>query len=313
MACAANDQPVPTYTLRVVFLTADRRAAIDGWNWGDDRSEPRQTELNSLLATNAQDDDDLSDASPTRKVSPRIEQLLQALDGKELEDHIFGKELNAPNGERRSLDETLMTKVDEMSRAAGLSETQTRKLLLAGRGDIRRFRDRVDEVIARCRATSNATDILQEVQRLRSAYRGGLFAYDSLFAKTSIAILTPEQTARVREIPVIRFRNGMAAGVGMWSIFLELRDEQRVQLVELVLKNARPPRVFAVQTKWAFHNLVLVQLSRIPAKQLQPLFNRDQWDTLQNCIRLAPGALENLQQQGTVLGWDSDLGLTVLR
>jgi hypothetical protein len=266
----------------------------------------------------ARDDDDMTDDPPMRRpivVAGVPPDVLPELSN--IENFVLEKRSGEGDPPPASFDDELETKVDEMSLAARLSEIQKRKLLLAGRGDIKRFRDRVDAIKARYKSGNpderTAGEISKQLQQMRADYCDGLFAGQSLFAKTSATILTPAQTLRLRDIPTLRYRRGVETAVGMWSIFLELRAEQRTRLATLLLNNSRPPRVFAVQTKRAFHDLVLVQLSRIPAKDLKPVFDADQWRTLQNCFQLAPRARQSLVRQGTTFEWDDDPGSAVLR
>ena len=57
---------------------------------------------------------------------------------------VFGAPRNSRAG-RNKLDSLLTLEVDEVCRTCGLSEVQKKKLVLAGRGDIKRFFDKVEE------------------------------------------------------------------------------------------------------------------------------------------------------------------------
>ena len=57
---------------------------------------------------------------------------------------VFGGPRNSRAG-RDKLDSLLTLQVDDVARMCALSEAQKKKLLLAGRGDIKRFFDKVEE------------------------------------------------------------------------------------------------------------------------------------------------------------------------
>ena len=130
---------------------------------------------------------------------------------------------------QQTLENRLDMKVDEIVRAAGMTEQQRQKLHLAGLGDIRHFADRVDAIKVKHQATEfnqkewNA--IFQEIRPLQVDLRRGLFGADSLFDKTLHKILSSEQAehysraefdrqlfqhrARV-EMTVLRFAKALA-------------------------------------------------------------------------------------------------------
>lgn len=107
--------------------------------------------------------------------------------------------------DRRKLNVKLEQAIQSLDESSGLSESQKQKLRLAGRGDIRHFADRVDQlgeslgVLVRDDAlfTEDVTRV-REIARLEKDLSAGLFGPGSKFAKATARSLTTEQKAEVR-------------------------------------------------------------------------------------------------------------------
>jgi hypothetical protein len=99
---------------------------------------------------------------------------------------LFGEQ---PGEERtRHLEEILLASVANAAREHGLHKAQKAKLLLAGRGDIKRFFDEVenrrkDFEIER-KTITRGSAALRGLEPLSQVYRQGPFKDGSLFAKT---------------------------------------------------------------------------------------------------------------------------------
>src|SRR5207248_5630599 len=105
---------------------------------------------------------------------------------------------------RNRLDSLLTLHVDDLERTCGLTPVQKKKLLLAGRGDIKRFFDRVEELRKKFDKVKNDQNafaqIWQEIQPLQATFNAGLFGEESIFAKALKTTLSPEQTARHEQV-----------------------------------------------------------------------------------------------------------------
>lgn len=119
---------------------------------------------------------------------------------------------NAMNGlaviahrDRRKLNMKLEQAIQSLDESSGLSESQKQKLRLAGRGDIRHFADRVDQlgealgVLLRDDALFN-DDVtrVREIATLEKELSAGLFGPGSKFAKATARTMTTEQKAAIR-------------------------------------------------------------------------------------------------------------------
>src|SRR5262245_36898424 len=117
---------------------------------------------------------------------------------------VFGGPMNSGAARRNKLESLLTLQVDDVGRVCMLSELQKRKLILAGKGDIKRFLDKVDEKrkkFDKIKSDQNKVgDFYQELQPLQVALNSGLFNEGSLFAKTLKTSLASEQAARYESV-----------------------------------------------------------------------------------------------------------------
>jgi hypothetical protein len=197
-----------------------------------------------------------------------------------------------------------------VARSARISQAQQRKLRLAGQGDIRRFFDRVEEFTEKLKARypsgvidhKDSSGIKQELWPLRDARSGGLFGRDSLFAKSLASALTAGQRTHYERSEPARkaseYRAAIEKGVARMSGLLVLSNEQRQQLTQLLLKEARPPRTLGHDDAGKFWGIVLVQMHRLPQERLKPLFDRAQWATLREYFKRVPAVVKLFQQEG---------------
>jgi hypothetical protein len=102
---------------------------------------------------------------------------------------------------RRRLEEVLGTRVDEVEGTYQISPAQKRKLELAGRGDIKRLFDHIQEKrkeLDRLEANETKTRrfVIGELLPLRARIRQGPFGEGSIFSKTLNKMLNERQLAR---------------------------------------------------------------------------------------------------------------------
>ncbi len=112
----------------------------------------------------------------------------------EFEQLVFRRDSANPEFVSRRLETLLQQRIDAVSRGFRLSESQARSLELAGRGDIRRFLERVETARRQVQGIRwNAQKLNAEAAPLRRAFMTGPFADDSLFGKVMPNVLTTEQ------------------------------------------------------------------------------------------------------------------------
>jgi hypothetical protein len=74
-----------------------------------------------------------------------------------------------------------------------------------------------------------------------------------------------------------RYPISVAAAVGSLQKNLGLDERQRAKLVDLLVRETRPPRSFGDASDIA---VLLFQASRIPTEKIKPIFDEAQWRTM---------------------------------
>lgn len=129
------------------------------------------------------EDDDPQPAQPV--VRPNL--MAMALERENFDRWLFD-DGRSEEERQRHLEVILQFKIKLAASAHRLTETQRAKLRLAGRGDIKRFFDQVEErriafEVAR-KSLRTGVAALQHLDDLSQVYRDGPFGDGSLFAKT---------------------------------------------------------------------------------------------------------------------------------
>ena len=203
---------------------------------------------------------------------------------------------------RNKLDSALALRVDDVDRICGVTEVQKKKLQLAGRGDIKRFFDRVEETKRRFASAKDNqfNNIWQEIQPLQAELSSGLFGDDSFFGKTVKRTLTDEQAAHydnvVRQRNLVRYRAMVGWCVVQLDRSVGLSDDQRVRLVELLVKETKPPKRFGQNDYW----VMLFQASKIPESEIKSIVDDVQWRILERHLRQGKAMEQWLKTSGVI-------------
>src|SRR5207244_5206937 len=107
---------------------------------------------------------------------------------------------------RQQLEWQLTVQMEDIDRACSLTDAQRRKLELAGRGDIKNFFDRYEQLLRKSQVVEHNERNLQEMQReanhLRRCLNNGLFLEHSLLVKSLPNTPTIVQLARHEALAV---------------------------------------------------------------------------------------------------------------
>jgi hypothetical protein len=252
--------------------------------------------VGSGRAAQAQDDVvvDENEEAPVNMVfnMAGVEQIDQQLYGR------FGGAGVAHN----KLDAALALRIDDVERICGLTEAQKKKVQVAGRGDIKRFFDRVEETKRKFQGGPNNqfNNIWQEIQPLQAELTAGLFGDDSLFAKTVMRTLNEDQAAKygnvLRERSLVRYQATVAWCVVQLDKSVGLSDEQRHRLVELLMMETRPPKRFGQNDYW----YMMLQASKLPESKIKPIFDNVQWRILQRQLMQGRSMEQWLKMSGVM-------------
>lgn len=195
-----------------------------------------------------------------------------------------GTTVAATATEHSRLDVLLQIRIDDVERSCGTTAAQRDKLMLAGRGDIRRFFERVETVREKFEAIRHdihrVNEVLRALRPLQAERSKGLFGVDSLYAKTLKKTLTAEQVERYVSARRERRQFALQAQIEMTTAALGnalgLRAGQREKLADLLREEVR----FVVRPGAAQTQLILYQIVLVPEERLKPLFDPGQWRIL---------------------------------
>jgi hypothetical protein len=187
-----------------------------------------------------------------------------------------------PDETRRRLDSRLKSRVEQIDRACALSKEQRNKLLVAGRGDIKRSLARLDELKNQFAAAPDdgrkQREILAEIASFSlSTTDKDIFGANSLFSKILKNTLTPAQLAAQqkakKDAGVAQHRTTVGWVVRSVDTWLQLRPEQHQKLEDLLIAETRPPQ------KWGEYDYygVMCQAAKLSEKKLKPIFDDEQW------------------------------------
>ena len=205
---------------------------------------------------------------------------------------------------RTKLESLLSLNVEDLERTCGLTPVQQKKLLLAGRGDIKRFFDRVEDLRKKFDKVKNDQNqfglMWQDIQTLQSAYQAGVLGEESIFAKALKSTLSQEQTAKHEQVVHDRLLYRYWARVDLAMELLNntvgFTDEQRQRLVTLLAEETRPPRRLGQNDYYA----VLYLLASLPEAKVKPIFEDVQYRSLRRQLDQARGLEMWLKQNGFV-------------
>ncbi|HET6424466.1 MAG TPA: hypothetical protein VFG20_12330 [Planctomycetaceae bacterium] len=223
------------------------------------------------------------------------------IDESNFDQWVFQGNGNASAGKER-LKARLNLQVAEIDRLCGLTSEQKNKLLLAARGDTKRFFDQVEEVRKKflaVRQDQNAfNNIWQDIQPLQRQVSVGLHGETSLFYKSLQRTLTEEQLRRYREVQDERRKYRYRASIEVVLTNLEnsvpLKHAQHAALVKLILEETSTPIAFGQYDQY----LIMHQLSKLGEAKVKPLLDERQWTQMKLQFDQARGMEPFLIQQG---------------
>ena len=221
-------------------------------------------------------------------------------------DQWLYRDLQNTAGARSRLDALLLMRLEDVAQACTLTDPQRQKLQLAGRGDINRFFDRVEELRRKFQLVktdqNRIGEILQAMQPLQMTFQTGPFGDGSIFAKTLKTTLTSQQHADFeatgRERRQFRYKACVELLVTKLDESLVMDAGQRRQFERLLLEETRPPVRFGPYDR----SVVMLQAARIPEDKLKPLFDDHQWKVLSRQLQKARELEPFLKSSGMLPG-----------
>jgi hypothetical protein len=223
----------------------------------------------------AQEPDEPDDAAPVVNAADVVVQLgAQPLEAN-IEQWVFGGQGAAEA--RKKLESALTQDINRYDRKYGLTLAQKKKLELAGRHDMKRFFDRVEDAKAEYRRAkgdwNQVNNSVFELQRMQNQPHSELFGDESMLAKTLKKNLTPEQVAW-SERNVYRARVEWMAG--LLDRRLKLDAEQHRRLVDLVVKETPPLKRYGSFD----YDAMMFQMSLLTREKLRSILGEAQCQEL---------------------------------
>lgn len=211
-------------------------------------------------------------------------------------------------GLRGRLEKRLTEKIRELAIALPLSESIQRKIKLAGRGDILRFFEKLDDQVLAARKLAldgvSGGDLIrpihQSLKPLKIQNQIGLFVESSLFHKTLWANLDDEQRRHLAAYLTRErqedFESQFDKVLAEWPIFPMLK-EQRETLKQFLAREIPPP----LHIKSHCSDYILFQLAKLPEEKVRPLFELIQWDDFSDLMERAKSYEDELVEHGLLL------------
>jgi hypothetical protein len=215
------------------------------------------------------------------------------------------------SGARQRLDVLLTLQVEDIDRACKLTDAQKKKLLLTGRGDIKRFFNLYEKAKQKFQLVKNDPqkhqEIWQEIAPLQIMMQSGLFNDDSFLFKALHNTITNEQLqiyqALARDRQAFRHRANIELAVMMIEMNAPLRAEQRRALITLLTNLTKPPRKSG---PYGYY-ITLYQMSQLPEEKLKPLFDEAQWQAARVQMNGFRGIKQWLKQSGQLPDEDDNV------
>ena len=187
---------------------------------------------------------------------------------------------------RTRMEFSLFIEIQWINAYCSWSEAQTKKLRLAGRGDISQYFDRVADLRRICTGKAltqpEYTAIRIEMSRFRSGQQDELFGECSLFQKTLRHMLTAEQQARYRAL--VRYRQVMMVetlwtNVNVPANEVKIPVPSRQSFIDVLVDHGDLP---PTQSRYTYY-IVLLEAGKLEDR-LKPILSEVTWMELQRQI-----------------------------
>jgi hypothetical protein len=227
----------------------------------------------------------------------------------QFEQWVFQQYGNAATA-RTKLKESLELYTEDVDQTCVLSDSQKRKLRLAGQGDIERFFRKFADVKAKFQSVRNdqqkVNEIFQDISPLQAQMTSGLFDRDSLLQKSLVNTINREQFLKYARVDEERRQFHHESKIGLVVTMLDqsasITAEQRRKLAELLRRETKPLR----QTGQYDYYAMMYQVSKIPEDKLKPLLDDIQWRVFSQQLVQMRGMEQWLKQNGLLSDVDDD-------
>ncbi len=180
---------------------------------------------------------------------------------------------------RNYMEDVLATEIRAIDLRVSLTDSQTKKLSLAGRGDILQYIRRADDLRPKLTLMSleqrHFDELTQELWLLHWTQRVGIYGERSIFRKTLRRTLVDEQCPRYRLLERERQQQiieGALLKCEQSNDEFSLAGETRKQFLNLLLDHGRVPQ----QTDFYGQQIVLLEANLL-CDRVKPLLSESEW------------------------------------
>jgi hypothetical protein len=246
------------------------------------------------------------DVPVEENAQPQAEQQQFLVADETFDQWVFGQRGGNATASKSRLESALLVQIENLDRLCSLTEEQRTKLRLAGRGDIKRLFDRLEQMRKKFQLVktdqNKINEFFQEVQPLQAVLSRGPFGPGSIFSKTVKSSLTPEQAEQAERAQhdrrLFEYKARVELVVNMLDERLALRAAERKQLVELLVNQTRPPE--SRGNRQYDYYVILFQVSKIPPAKLQAILDEPQYKALQKAFDQMRGMEAFLRNNGVL-------------
>jgi hypothetical protein len=204
----------------------------------------------------------------------------------------------------RQLETQINMRIEAINRVCKLSDAQKQKLHLAASADIKRFRDKYDELKLKLQNTrhnqNDVNKIFTQIQPLQTEWNAGILGDKSVYNKVLHRTLDPEQSQHSEkeeaERDQYRYKSKVKLAVLTLETAMPLTEAQRDAFVKLLVQETHPPNTFGEYDYY----VVMLQAAKIKPEKLTVIFDEPQMRALKQVFQQARGLEPVLKQQGVL-------------
>lgn len=223
-------------------------------------------------------------------------------------DSLIFQAIDSPENPLSVLEAQVDREMTRISQSIDLRDDQIEQLRLAGRGDIKRFYDRVEQARQRLRESNERSkqgetvDSHEIAMPLQASLRKGLFGRGSLFQKVVANSLDDQQTVTLQR-QLARINELQAEGaVRMFVVkigcYVPMTSVQRSKLTDILLENATWVRN---DPHYSFL-IVIYRFGKVPREKYVAIFDEKQMKAVDVLIQAGVQLGEHLKQEGVIDG-----------
>jgi hypothetical protein len=201
---------------------------------------------------------------------------------------------------RHHVDELVATEIQAINQKVSLTDSQTKKLQLAARGDITDYIRRVEDL--RPQLTSKRLDeqeyqkLWGEMRLLRMGHEIGFLGEKSLFQKTLRAMLTDEQRLGLESLKRERQAAVIEAAMQKLEVTsdgLTLAEESRRKFADVVLEHGHMP-----QNVGSYGRSVLILEANVLRDRIKSILTEAEWTEFETQVGMAKRVEQFLETYG---------------